>query len=160
MKLLVMFPLVMMATIAVQSQSKSLDPILVGYFEVKNALVKDDARLASEQALKLEVMLTNFESSKLETEVQKIFVQKKGKMLQHLRALANSNEIESQRTQLADLSEALWELIKNAEHVRITVYHDYFPMKKASWLSEEAAIKNPYYGKKMLSCGKVQKKIN
>jgi hypothetical protein len=28
-------------------------------------------------------------------------------------------------------------------------------MKKASWLSSEAAIKNPYFGSAMLTCGKV-----
>jgi hypothetical protein len=27
-------------------------------------------------------------------------------------------------------------------------------MKKATWLSETNAIKNPYYGKQMLTCGK------
>jgi len=41
-----------------------------------------------------------------------------------------------------------------------TLYEDYCPMKKMSWLSESKEIKNPFYGSKMLSCGKVQKQIN
>jgi len=28
-------------------------------------------------------------------------------------------------------------------------------MKKAYWLSSEAAIKNPYFGNAMLACGKI-----
>jgi len=33
-------------------------------------------------------------------------------------------------------------------------------MKKAVWLSNEKAIKNPYYGSQMLTCGKVVETIN
>jgi hypothetical protein len=29
-------------------------------------------------------------------------------------------------------------------------------MKKASWLSNDKAIKNPYYGSAMLTCGNVK----
>jgi len=35
------------------------------------------------------------------------------------------------------------------------LYQQYCPMKKSYWLSKDAAIKNPYYGKQMLTCGKV-----
>ncbi|RYF82932.1 MAG: DUF3347 domain-containing protein, partial [Chitinophagaceae bacterium] len=35
----------------------------------------------------------------------------------------------------------------------------YCPMKKALWLSNEKAIKNPYYGSAMLTCGKVTETI-
>jgi hypothetical protein len=33
-------------------------------------------------------------------------------------------------------------------------------MKKAYWLSGDAAIKNPYFGSSMLTCGKVSTTIN
>ena len=159
MNILLVLPLIALA-VAVQSKSKNLDPLLDGYFEVKNALVKGDATLASEKAEKLEVLITNFDMGSLHLENQKIFAKNKDKLLQQVQALGNSQEIEGQRTQLAALSEVLWDLTKNAEDVSITVYYDYCPMKKSSWLSEEAAIKNPFYGNKMLSCGKVQGKIN
>jgi hypothetical protein len=32
-------------------------------------------------------------------------------------------------------------------------------MKKAYWLSPDKAIKNPYYGSAMLTCGKVTETI-
>ena len=45
-----------------------------------------------------------------------------------------------------------------------TLYQDFCPMandgKGAIWLSEFEDIKNPFFGSKMLKCGKVQKKIN
>ena len=45
-----------------------------------------------------------------------------------------------------------------AKDVKLTdqpIYHAYCHMKKVYWLSAEAGIKNPYYGKTMLTCGKV-----
>ena len=45
-----------------------------------------------------------------------------------------------------------------------TLYQVFCPManrgKGAIWLSEFKDIKNPFYGSKMLKCGKVQKQIN
>ncbi|RYF87461.1 MAG: DUF3347 domain-containing protein, partial [Chitinophagaceae bacterium] len=35
------------------------------------------------------------------------------------------------------------------------IYLQYCPMKKASWLSSEKQIRNPYYGSSMLTCGEV-----
>ncbi|RYG53246.1 MAG: DUF3347 domain-containing protein [Chitinophagaceae bacterium] len=37
------------------------------------------------------------------------------------------------------------------------VYLQYCPMAKASWLSNENEIRNPYYGTAMLTCGEVKK---
>jgi hypothetical protein len=32
-------------------------------------------------------------------------------------------------------------------------------MKKAIWLSSENTVKNPYYGKQMLTCGSLQETL-
>ena len=44
------------------------------------------------------------------------------------------------------------------------LYQDFCPMynnnKGAQWLSTTEEIKNPYFGSKMMGCGKVQKEIN
>jgi hypothetical protein len=34
----------------------------------------------------------------------------------------------------------------------------YCPMAKRSWIQKEDAIRNPYYGKSMLTCGSFTKK--
>ena len=43
------------------------------------------------------------------------------------------------------------------------LYQDHCPMyndgKGAVWISEAKAIKNPYYGGKMLTCGSVKKEF-
>jgi Cu(I)/Ag(I) efflux system membrane fusion protein len=40
------------------------------------------------------------------------------------------------------------------------LYVFYCPMKKANWLDDANTVKNPYYGKSMLTCGSVKKTIN
>ena len=43
------------------------------------------------------------------------------------------------------------------------VYYQFCPManggKGANWLSKENAVKNPYYGAQMMTCGKVVETI-
>jgi len=49
-------------------------------------------------------------------------------------------------------------LVKEAKN-EVPVYYQFCPMankgKGANWLSLENKVKNPYYGSRMLSCGKV-----
>ena len=45
---------------------------------------------------------------------------------------------------------------------QVKLYEQFCPMYDggSAWLSMSKDIKNPYYGSKMLNCGKVQKEIN
>ena len=60
------------------------------------------------------------------------------------------------------LSKNIYELIKVSKSAG-TVYYQFCPMandgKGANWLSKESAIKNPYYGSQMLTCGKTVETI-
>ena len=50
-----------------------------------------------------------------------------------------------------------------AKAVKLTgdpIYKQYCPMKKTNWLSNEKAIKNPYYGNAMLTCGNIAETIS
>ena len=68
-----------------------------------------------------------------------------------------SKDVAHQRDHFTTLSKNIYALIKVAKPTE-TVYYDNCPMyndgKGANWLSKESAIKNPYYGSMMLSCGK------
>jgi hypothetical protein len=51
--------------------------------------------------------------------------------------------------------------VKAAKVAGEPVYQQYCPMKNASCLSSSSkAIKNPYFGNAMLTCGKVVETIN
>ena len=60
------------------------------------------------------------------------------------------------------LSKDIYSLLKVAKY-EVPVYFQHCPMyndgKGANWLSKENAVKNPYYGSMMLTCGKTVETI-
>jgi len=67
--------------------------------------------------------------------------------------ISNSQDIDKQRKFFKSLSKNLHDLIKVSKSSE-PVYYQYCPMEDANWLSREKDIRNPYYGAKMLTCGK------
>ncbi|MCV9929753.1 DUF3347 domain-containing protein [Flavobacterium sp. LS1R49] len=124
--------------------AQNTDTLLSKYYSIKNALVKSDARAASEAIINLQKEIKAEDAFKekndLNTAVDK---------------LAKANSIEKQRAVFNDVSIAMWQLVSSTEKVSQPVYYQYCPMKKAYWLSSETVIKNPYFGSAMLTCGNV-----
>ena len=77
--------------------------------------------------------------------------------------IAVAKDVTKQREIFALLANNMYELAKVSKQ-ETPVYYQHCPMynngKGANWLSKEEAIKNPYYGSKMLTCGSVQETIN
>ena len=76
--------------------------------------------------------------------------------------IAASKDVAKQREIFALLSKNMYELVKVSKQ-ETPVYYQHCPMynngKGANWLSKENIVKNPYYGSKMLSCGKTVETI-
>lgn len=118
------------------------------YAQVKEALVNSNPDEAQNHAKMLNEVLGEVDGSK---DAQKA-----------AKSMAGSNDLESQRKSFSELGLAMEPLLKgNLESG--TIYKDFCPMalggKGAYWLSSIEEIRNPYYGSKMLSCGKVEKVI-
>lgn len=71
------------------------------------------------------------------------------------RAFEAAADIKAARTAFAALSEAIITAAGDAlgDGVRIA----YCPMADSPWLQEGDSIRNPYYGKQMLTCGEFKK---
>jgi Cu(I)/Ag(I) efflux system membrane fusion protein len=58
------------------------------------------------------------------------------------------------------ISDNMYDLVRTVRYDRAAIYHQYCPMAfndaGGYWLSSSSDIKNPYYGKKMLTCGEVK----
>jgi len=76
--------------------------------------------------------------------------------------IAATQDIELQREIFIPFSKSIYELIKVAKY-ETPVYVQFCPMANggegANWVSKEKAVKNPFYGSQMLSCGKVVETI-
>ena len=77
-------------------------------------------------------------------------------------AISSTKDLAKQRKHFITLSNEMASLIKVSKY-DTAVYLQFCPManggKGANWISKENAIKNPYYGASMLSCGKVLETI-
>jgi hypothetical protein len=131
----------------------NINGITTAYFGLKNALANGSGVAAENSAKALLAALTAPE--KLATDQQKIFDSYIDKLKFDTRHISEVSDIEHQREHFESLSKNLYEVLKGLKMNTATVYMDYCPMKKAYWLSETSAIKNPYYSdKSMATCGK------
>ncbi|NNU33141.1 DUF3347 domain-containing protein [Mucilaginibacter sp. S1162] len=150
--LLCAFVAVLSFTSVKAQTNSSKDAILTGYYKVKNALISGNAATANSKAKEFQTTVNAIPADQL-TEAQK------DKLLFDARHIGESNDIAHQREHFAKLSENMYALVKAGKFNSMPVYRDYCPMKKAYWLSESAAIKNPYYGNQMLTCGEVKETL-
>jgi len=135
------------------------DELIKDYLELKNALTKDDEKKASKIAGKMVETIQGFDSAPYTESQQSEIKDILETSLEHSEHIAKS-PIAHQREHFKDLSVDMIDLISITGNSTM-LYEQHCPMydnkKGASWLSADSNIENPYYGSKMLSCGKVEK---
>lgn len=136
--------------------------IFDSYFELKNALVKTDAKTAGLKARDLTGQLKKLDRSQLENVQHDVWMRVYKDLITKSELIATAKNIENQRIPFMDVSESLYQLLKVAKP-DTPIYYQHCPMyndgKGANWLSMENVVKNPYYGSQMLSCGKTLETI-
>lgn len=139
--------LIVAGSASAQEKAAAANP-LQAYYEVKDALISSNASVAGTKA----TALINAIKANEKTNTSKVL---RDKILFDAGQIAESKDIEYQRGHFTSLSTNFYALVKAVKLSDKPVYYAYCPMKKSYWLSEGEAIKNPYYGSKMLTCGKV-----
>ena len=132
-----------------------LSQLLNSYYGIKNALVSSDAKTAATNAGGLLSAINSVNMKALSEADMNVFMPLQEKLAFDAKHISETKEIGHQREHFSSLSNNIYKLAKDAKLSTEPVYQQYCPMKKMYWLSSEAAIKNPYYGKAMLTCGKV-----
>ena len=126
--------------------------LLQSYFNIKNALVAGNVKIASTNA---EQFLQAVNDGDLKT----IGKDNRKALLQAAGQISHSKNIQQQREYFATLSTNMYALAKVVKLNTAPIYYSYCPMKKTYWLSNDKAIKNPYFGNAMLTCGEVTETI-
>ena len=142
------------------NQDGNAEIILKDYFNLKDALVVDDEAKAEKIGASLEKSLENLDVSKY-TDAQKLEL--KDIILdakEHAEHISKS-PIAHQREHFKVLSKDIIDMVA-ITGASNKLYEQYCPMyeKGSAWLSMNKEVRNPYYGSKMLKCGKVQREIN
>lgn len=142
------------------NETSPLQTLFSSYFDLKDALVQSDAKSASSKAAELVKKISVVDMKQLKEDQQSIWM----KINQHLSKLSTeiskSDKIDKQRIQFNELSQNFYQLAK-VTHFDYEMYYQHCPMfnNGADWLSKESQIKNPFYGSKMLTCGKTTETI-
>ncbi|MBW8360105.1 MAG: DUF3347 domain-containing protein [Weeksellaceae bacterium] len=143
--------------------SANLTELYSHYTHLTFALSGDDDKEAVSAAKGIMEALPKIDRNGFSAEQKKEFAELEASIREHAQHIAdNAGEIGHQREHLDLLSADFYDLLKDFGSPK-PVYKVFCPMyndnKGAFWLSDSREVKNPYYGKEMLSCGEVQEEI-
>ena len=154
-----LFIVALLATISVNrgfaqenTTQSQLSQLLTSYYSIKDALVAGNANAASASAEQFVKTLQSIDEKAVSKDKQNTLLSDAGH-------ISESKDIKHQREHFATFSDNMVSLAKSVKLTTDPIYQEYCPMKKANWLSSDKAIKNPYYGSSMLTCGKVVETI-
>jgi hypothetical protein len=146
------------SSVAESKETNELQSVFEDYFLLKEALIKGDGKLAATKSQELLTAITAVKMEALNMDVHMVWMKVLNGLTADAKSISATQDIKKQRESFKSLSKSTYELIKASKSSE-PVYYQYCPMADASWLSKESAIKNPYYGSQMLSCGKVVETI-
>lgn len=143
-----------------QAFREQITAVAKAYFDVKNALVNDNAETARKVAGKITGSLAKVDMALLEGDAHHLWMALHKQLKGAAEKITETSDIEKQREHFNMLSEAILETTESFGLEMDSAYKQFCPMafddKGAFWLSESDEILNPYFGDMMLRCGEVK----
>ena len=148
---------------AAKKTTADLTELYSHYTHLTFALSGDDDKEAVSAAKGILASFPKIDINGFSAEQKKEFADLESSISEHAEHIAdNAGKIDHQREHLDLMSADFYDLLKDFGTPK-PVYKVFCPMyndnKGAFWLSDSREVKNPYYGKEMLSCGEVQEEI-
>ena len=148
--------------------NQSYQKLLHGYYGLKDALVASDSGKANAAAVQLAGFSDSLKIDEIKgdstgaiKETAKSFTTE---MSNSARNLLKENSLDGKRRQFETISEILYNLTRTVRYDGEKIYYQYCPMafnnKGAYWLSNQYAVRNPYFGDEMLECGSVEDSLD
>ena len=146
----------------VLQEVNQLKVVFDNYFVVKDAMISSDGNTTSIASKELLTAINNVKMDKLDMDVHMVWMKVVNQIKKDTELISKSKDINKQRNHFTTLSKDIYSLLKVAKY-EVPVYFQHCPMyndgKGANWLSKVNAVKNPYYGSMMLTCGKTVETI-
>ena len=139
---------------------------LNNYYHLKDAFVLSNNEMAVTSANLLVSSADSLDLKEVKAdnsivEMAKGYVQT---VTSEAKALTQEKDLEAKRKSFQMISDAMYDLVRTVRFDKEVVYHQFCPMAfndaGGYWLSASSDIKNPYFGKKMLTCGEVKDSID
>ncbi|HUZ60913.1 MAG TPA: DUF3347 domain-containing protein [Hanamia sp.] len=139
-------------TFAQDASTPKPSELLTSYYNIKDALVSGDANSAATNAEQFVKTINGISPEIIPGYTKEPLLKDAGK-------ISATKDIKKQRDYFSAFSVNMYALAKAVKLNTEPVYYQYCPMKKATWLSSNMVIKNPYFGSAMPSCGKTTETI-
>jgi hypothetical protein len=143
---------------------QSFNKVLTTYFNLKNALAIDKGDSARAAAKILFNAVDEIPMEKLSPDKHKTWMQYRDKLSYDAEHIKGTDDIEHQREHFISLSKNMYAVAKSFHASTANIYYQFCPManggKGAYWLSETEEIRNPYFGRKMPTCGSTKEIIS
>ena len=134
------------------TNQQQLSQLLSSYYQVKDALISGNSNTAAVHAQAFLKAANGISNRTISEGSRNALVKDAG-------VISESKDLKKQREIFANFSTNMYALATSLKLTSEPIYYQYCPMKKSYWLSPDKAIKNPYYGNAMLTCGKVTETI-
>ncbi len=143
-----------------EAQVTDAKQVMADYMALKDALVATDKDAAAQAGKTMESALRGLDISSYTDEQQKELKDIIADAAEHAEHIGKS-EMDHQREHFKTLSKDMIDMLA-ITGTDGKMYQMFCPMYDggSQWLSMEKEVKNPYYGSKMMSCGKMEKEIN
>ncbi len=141
-------------------QSTSAKQVVADYMIIKDALVATNKEEVAKAGVAMGKTLNSFDvgtyTEQQQNDLKDIIIDAK----EHAEHISMS-EIEHQREHFKALSKDVIDMIA-ITGADAKVYQMSCPMYDggSNWLSSSKEVRNPYYGDKMINCGKMEKELN
>lgn len=145
---------------ATESKPDPLTPVFEAYFQLKDALVASDAAKANAAAERLDAAVRVVDMGTLGSEVHTVWMQVMEPLANPAAAIGAAKDLQAQRKAFAELTEPMLALVRTRPG-SVPIYLDHCPMYEggSDWLSRDKAIRNPFYGAQMMTCGSVKETV-
>lgn len=143
-----------------EGKPEALAPVFEAYFQLKDALVASDAGKAKGAAQQLDAAVRAVDMGTLAAGVHTVWMQVMEPLANTATAIGAAKDLEAQRKAFAELTEPMLALVRTRPG-SAPIYLDHCPMYEggSDWLSRDKAIRNPFYGAQMMTCGSVKETI-
>jgi len=145
------------------SFKQQLGKVVTQYIELKNALTDDNTNMAQKEAQNVKKALSKVDMSLLLGDAHNVWMNSLKPLKEAVVVIQNSKEIGTQRQAFLNLGKNLSDAIKTLgveTENKQPLYLEFCPMADSNnggyWLSYDKEIKNPFFGKAMLTCGEVK----
>ncbi|HSQ47817.1 MAG TPA: DUF3347 domain-containing protein, partial [Lutibacter sp.] len=151
------------STVINAKAKEALKPLYQEYLNLKDGLAADNLANAKKAGIAMQKALSKVDMSVFSGDSHEIWMKHQTNLKLTLQPAANFKTIEEVRKAFQPISETMIALTNSFKPFGQTLYVQHCPMvdnnKGANWISQFKEIKNPYFGKSMLTCGETKATI-